>query len=224
MFRFAKLTLVLASVCGVAVAADVKPCANGTVANYLGSSCSQGAAVTTWLTYSCTSTPDSICAALGANGSNVNIRMDPQGPYTFLVGKTTLWNVKAGQKVDVVIGGTVYGARGNGNWPHFERMKGQTGDGTEENITTVDCGTNCLDANKGVSDVLCSATSPAETCVDQRKPGPYVKYQTQFQAAPPEHPYPFTIEIKLNGGNHGTATLYSLGAHLGPMVKTKQVP
>lgn len=113
-FRLAPLAWLPVLVCWVAAAEDaVKPCADGTVASYLGTSCSQGTAVTRWLSYSCTSTPESTCAALGTNGSGVNIKMDPQGPYTLLVGKTTVWSVTAGQKVDVAIGGTVYGARGS---------------------------------------------------------------------------------------------------------------
>jgi hypothetical protein len=226
--RILALNLLLASVCGVAAAADaVKPCADGTVASYLGTSCSEGTVVSKWLTYSCTSTPASICAALGTNGSKVHIGMDRQGPYTFQVGKTAAWNVQAGQKVEVTIGGTVYGARGNGNWPHFEGIgltkikgiRGQTGDGTEEMITTVNCGANCLDANKGVSDILCSATSPAANCTEVKTMVPYLKNQAVFNEAPSDNPYPFTIEIKLDGGTNGTARLFTVGAHFWPRGK-----
>jgi hypothetical protein len=203
---------------------NVKACANGTVASYLESVpyCSQGGTVYHWLSYSCTSTPASICASLGTNGSKLAIQMDPQGPYTLLVGRTSLWNVTAGQSVDVAIHGTVYGALSNGSWPHFKLSNGeagppgQTGDGTEENITTVACGAQCTSANHGVSDILCSATSPVANCTEQETMGPYETYQANFVAAPAAKPYALTIEIKLNG-NHGTASLFSVGTHLIPV-------
>ena len=227
-FRSTILTLVLMSISGVAGAqvrpsrtgeapGAVKPCAEGTVASYLGTSCSQGAAVTRWLSYSCTSTPASICEALGTNGSNVIIKMDPEGPYTIFVGCTTLWNVTAGQKVDVLIGGTVYGARQHENWPHFkDGPDGQTGDGTETNITTVYCGDKCLDANKGVSEVPCSSTSPVANCRQQHKWGPYASHRANFKPATSDNPYLFTVEIKLDGGKTGTAALHQVGLHLSP--------
>lgn len=196
---------------------QVEACANGTVASYLNTSCSEGATIYQWQSYTCNSTPSSICTALGTNGSNVNIQLDPKGPYTLLMGRTTLWNVTAGQSVDVVISGTVYGSMSNGNWPHFNGLNGQTGDGTEENITTVGCAAsgNCLDANNGVSDILCSAGGPPANCTDQSTIGPYSKGRATFNAAPSTDPYTLTIEIKLNG-NSGTATLYSVGTHLIP--------
>jgi hypothetical protein len=197
-------------------------CANGTVASYIGTSCSQGSTVYSWTSYTCTSTPLSICSALGTNGSNLQMTQDPKGPYTLLVGRTSLWNVTAGQSVDVVISGTVYGAGSNGNWPHFNPtvstpLRGQTGDGTEENITTVNCATSaaCLDANSGVSDILCSATSPVANCIEQSTIAPYGAYKATFNPASASSPYGLTIEIKLNG-NSGTATLYSVGTHLIP--------
>jgi hypothetical protein len=197
-------------------------CVNGTVASYIGTSCSQGATVYNWSSYTCTSTPSSICDALGTNGSNLAMHLDPKGPYTLLIGQTELWNVTAGQSVDVVISGTVSGAASNANWPHFNHgdvsAGGQTGDGTEENITTVNCATaaNCLDSNNGVSDIPCSATSPPANCTEQATIAPYSVYKASFRAAPSTAPYGLTIEIKLNGGTSGTATLYSVGTHLIP--------
>ena len=82
-------------------------CATGTVASYLGINCSQGQAVFHWSSYTCTSTPTSICNALGTNGSKIQMNMDPTGPHTILVGNTSLWNVTAGQSVDVVISNCV---------------------------------------------------------------------------------------------------------------------
>jgi hypothetical protein len=196
----------------------VAACVSGTVASYLSASCSQGASVFHLQSYTCTSTPSSICTGLGTNGSNIQMALDPQGPYTLLVGKTSLWNVTAGQSVDVVISGTVYGALSNQNWPHFLHLQGQTGDGTEENKTTVDCllTGGCTDSNDGVSDVLCSADSPPANCTDQSSIAPYSAYRATFKAAPSTSPYAMTVEIKLNGGSTGTATLYSVGLHLPP--------
>lgn len=188
-------------------------CADGTVASYLGTSCSQGQAVFKWLSYSCTSTPSSLCDGLGTNGSNLKMRID--GPHTILVGGTTLWNVNAGQNVRVVINGSVYGARTNLNWPHFD-TRGQTGDGTEDNKTTVDCAgsANCIDLD-GISDVPCSASGPAAYCTDQSVIAPYQVETARFNAATSDNPYALTIEIVLNGGSMGTATLHSVGIHVG---------
>jgi hypothetical protein len=191
-------------------------CANGTVASYLGTRCSQLSTVYHWLSYSCTSTPASICGALGTNGANVQILMDPKGPDTLLVtAKGSSWNVKAGQSVDVAIGSTVYGATANGNWPHFNHLNGQSGDGTGEYITTVACGANCRDIHQGASDILCSASSPAVNCADQDTVVPYLPEQAAFANTTSASPYPLTIEIKLNGGKTGTATLSSVGTHVG---------
>jgi hypothetical protein len=192
----------------------------GTVASYIGTTCSQGNTVYNWLSYSCTSTPSSICSSLGTNGSNIQMALDPQGPYTLLVGRTTAWDVTAGQSVDVVISGTVYGATSNGNWPHFKCVpgqRGQTGDGTEETITTVNCATSagCLDAHSGVSDILCSATSPVANCTEQGTITPYSPYKATFTAAPSTAPDGLSIEFKLNG-NSGSASLCSVGTHLIP--------
>jgi len=197
----------------------VTPCTGGTVASYIGTSCSEvgGSVVYQWVSYSCTSVPAAICAALGTNGSNLRIDLDPNGPNTLLIGRTSLWNVTAGQSMDVVIRGTVYGAATSGNWPHFDSLSGQSGDGTEENITTVGCAAsgNCLDAKNGMSDILCSAAGPPANCTDQTSIGPYFAYRATFNPATAANPYALTIEIKLDG-NAGTATLYSIGTHLSP--------
>src|SRR5438105_13817636 len=97
----------------------VSACKDGTVASYIGSSCSQLPAVMSWTSYTCTSKPTSVCTGLGAKGSNIQIMLDPNGKHTLLVIGKKLWNVTAGQNVDVVIKGTVYGATTNNNWPHF---------------------------------------------------------------------------------------------------------
>ena len=196
-----------------AAMAQAPTCGRGTVASYLGTSCSQLQTVFRWSSYSCTSTPASICRALGPNGSKLHMLLDPNGPRTLLVGNTSLWNVKAGESVDVVIRGSVYGAVSNGNWPHFQGLRGQTGDGSENNITTVDCGANCLSLN-GVSEVPCSATSPPANCQDARTVGPYFRAIATFTPATSANPYPLTLEIKLDGGTTGTATLYSVGIHV----------
>ena len=188
-------------------------CADGTVASYVGTSCTQMPAVFQWTSYSCTSTPSSICAALGTNGSNIKMSMDPNGQHTILVGSSQLWNVTAGQSVDVVISGTIYGASTNNNWPHFGNVPGQTGDGTEDNKTTVLCGTDCVALN-GVSDIPCNQNSPIAYCIDQNTIDPYLTELAKFHPATSDHPYPFTVEIKLNGGITGTATLQSVGIHL----------
>jgi len=191
----------------------IAACTDGTVASYLGTSCSQLPSVMHWTSYSCTSTPTTICDSLGPNGANVRMRMDPDGPHTILVGSLGLWNVTAGENVDVVIHGEVYGATGNLNWPHFPGMLGQTGDGTEENVTTVLCGSNCTKLN-GISDIPCSSTSPVEYCTDQPVIDAYQSQRSKFNAASSSAPYPFTIEVKLDGGISGTANLYSVGVHI----------
>jgi hypothetical protein len=200
-------------------AGNVAACVDGTVATYVGTSCSQeDATVYKWTGYSCNSTPPSICANLGTNGANIQMKMDTSSPAaanTILVGQTALWNVTAGQSVDVVITGTVYGAKSSLNWPHFNGLAGQTGDGTEENITTVTCGSSCLNAKEGVSDILCSSSSPIANCTDEHTIDPYEPYQATFTPATSANPYPMTIEIKLNG-NSGSATLFSVGTHLTP--------
>jgi hypothetical protein len=209
---------------------SVPPCARGTMASYIGTSCSQEATVYHWLSYSCSSTPSSICEGLGPNGEKLTMAMDPNGPYTILMGETSLWNVTAGQSVDVVIKGTVYGAFRNNNWPHFARlawqggrevgakalrMRGQTGDGSMEVITTVDCASsgNCTNSLNGVSDYLCDAAHQANCVEWDRIPG---QLNATFNAATAANPYAMTIEIKLNGGTRGTATLFSVGTHLIP--------
>jgi hypothetical protein len=191
----------------------VSACADGTVASYMGTTCSQSPAVMQWTSYSCTSVPATICSALGPNGANIKMKMDPNGNHTILVVGQGLWNVSAGQSVDVVIHGTVYGAKTNNNWPHFGTLLGQTGDGTEDNKTTVSCGANCV-ALQGVSDIPCSNTSPVAYCVDQVTIDAYLSQTAKFLAASASQPYQFTIEIKLDGGISGTATLQSVGIHL----------
>src|ERR1051325_8772671 len=57
----------------------IAACTDGTVASYLGTSCSQLPSVMHWTSYSCTSTPTTICDSLGPNGANVRMRMDPDG-------------------------------------------------------------------------------------------------------------------------------------------------
>ena len=191
----------------------ISACADGTVASYMGTTCSQLPAVMQWTSYTCTSTPSTLCTALGTNGSNVKMKMDPNGKHTILVVGQGLWNVTAGQSVDVVIYGTVYGAKANNNWPHFGTQLGQTGDGAEDNKTTVSCGANCI-ALQGVSDIPCSNTSPVAYCVDQLTIDAYLSQTAKFVAATASQPYQFTIEIKLDGGISGTATLQSVGIHL----------
>ncbi|HEY7095823.1 MAG TPA: hypothetical protein VH437_03815 [Terriglobales bacterium] len=191
----------------------IAPCADGTVAGYLGTTCAQPPAYMHWTSYSCTSTPSTICDALGTNGANIKMSMDPNGHHTILVGSKKLWNVTAGQHVKVVISGTVYGATTNNNWPHFADLPGQTGDGMEDNKTTVFCGSNCV-ALEGISDIPCTNTSPVPFCIDQDKIDAYLPATAKFHAAPQDHPYDFTIEITLDGGITGTATLQLLGIHL----------
>ncbi|HEV2426046.1 MAG TPA: hypothetical protein VGZ29_14545 [Terriglobia bacterium] len=196
----------------------VLPCVTGTVASYIGTSCSQSGTVYHWTSYSCTSTPSSICDTLGVNGANVAMAMDSsgKGPYTILVGETPAWDVIAGQNVDVVISGTVYGAYHNDNWPHFRGLRGQTGDGSEDNITTVGCSAMaaCSDSNNGVSEDLCDQNHP-ENCVDVNSIPTFD--EASFAAASAAAPDSLTIEIKLNGGTSGTARLYSVGTHLIPV-------
>jgi hypothetical protein len=192
---------------------NIADCADGTVASYLGTSCWQTPATMQWTGYNCTSTPSSLCAALGPNGSNIKMKMDPNGHHTILVTSQGLWNVTAGQRVDVVISGNVYGATTNNNWPHFGTQLGQTGDGTEDNKTTVFCASNCV-ALQGISDIPCTNTSPIPYCVDQNFIDPYLWQTAKFHAATADTPYAFTIEIKLDGGITGTATLLTLGVHL----------
>ena len=177
----------------------------------------------TWSSYSCTSTPSTICDALGTNGANIQVHLDPNGPYTLLWGATGAWDVTAGQNVDVVINGTVYGADDNQNWPHYRSstgatIAGQSGDGSVETKTTVGCGaaSACTNDLNGVSDVLCSDSSPVANCDEQSSITPFNAYRATFDPAPSTSPYTLTIEIKLNGGASGSGDLYNLGTHLIP--------
>jgi len=190
-------------------------CETGTVASYIGTSCSFPPVVYHWTSYSCTSTPASICARLGTNGAGIHVRLDPNGPPTLLVGGTHLWDVTAGQSVDIVISGSVSGATVNLTWPHFwPGQRATTGDGSEENSTLIECGGNCGPANHGMSATRCSVADAEENCSEHRITT-YFGQLANFRAASADNPYPFTIEIKLNGGSSGTATLRSLGLHIG---------
>jgi hypothetical protein len=189
-------------------------CEVGTMASYLGHTCALPPAVYHWTSYSCTSTPENLCDRLGRNGEEIHMRRDPNGPNTILLGGTDRWNVKAGQSINIMIRGTVWGASGNLTWPHFHEGRAATGDGFEENITRVECGENCISGN-GESRFRCDAGAPEENCVEQHRIGPYHQQsRSEFRAADPDHPYPFSIEIKLNGGTNGTASLRSLGLHI----------
>jgi|SRR5277367_259555 len=194
---------------------DPSVCGTGTVASYIGTSCSQPPTVFHWISYSCTSTPSSICERLGANGSEIHVRLDPNGPNTLLVGGTHLWDVTAGQRVDIVIRGSVYNANVNLTWPHFwPGQRAETGDGSEENITTVDCGNKCVSGD-GVNSYRCASGSPDMNCAEQPKIAAYISAgPARFRVTGADEPYPFTVEIKLDGGTSGTATLRSLGLHI----------
>jgi hypothetical protein len=189
-------------------------CEPGTIASYMGTTCALPPAVYRWVSYECTSTPSSICNRLGKNGEEIHVRRDPNGPNTLLVGGTDRWNVKAGESIHVVIRGTVYGASGNITWPHFHQQRASTGDGYEENVTKVDCGENCIGGNDGSSAFRCDASSPDENCNEQHRIAAYMHNAARFQPAPPDKPYPFTIEVKMSGGTNGTASLRSLGLHI----------
>ncbi len=201
------------------------------MASYLGTSCSQGLTVYHWLSYSCTSDPASICEKLGVNGANLRMDEDPNGPYTIILGQTHAWtDVTAGQSVDVVIKGTVYGAMRNTNWPHYRGLirtegeiiddvplpgpPGQTGDGMVDTITTVGCAASgdCTNSLNGVSDDLCDAAHYSN-CIDTKHIPPY---DASFKVNDSAHPYSLTVEIKLNGGTHGTARIFWLGTHMNP--------
>lgn len=194
---------------------SIPVCGVGTIAGYIGTTCSQPPTVFHWTSYSCTSTPSSICERLGRNGSEIHVRLDPNGPNTLLVGGTRAWDVQAGQRVNIVIRGSVYNANVNLTWPHFyPGERAQTGDGSEENITTVECGENCV-AREGVSAYRCASDSPDMNCNNQPKIAPYIHTGVaKFRPAGPDAPYPFTVEIKLDGGTSGSATLRSLGLHI----------
>jgi len=218
VFVFAATAIFLIGSTGLVTSAYAAgACKDGTVASYVGTSCSQGNTTFNWNSYTCTSTPQSICDGLGTKGANLKIRLDPKGPHTLLLGATRLWNVTAGQNVDVVIKGTVAGATTNQNWPHFVGMRGQTGDGKEDNKTTVDCASHgtCKNGPNGVSDILCTETGKSANCTEQKKIDPYLSERTTFDPAMLANPYAMTIEVKLNGGTHGTATIYSVGLHVG---------
>jgi hypothetical protein len=189
-------------------------CEPGTIASYLGTTCALPPAVYHWVSYECTSTPSNICNRLGKNGEEIHVRRDPNGPNTLLVGGTDRWNVKAGESIHVVIRGTVYGASGNITWPHFHQQRASTGDGYEENITKVDCGENCIGEHNGSSAFRCDASSPDENCNEQHRIAAYMHNAARFNPAPPDKPYPFTIEVKMSGGTNGSASLRSLGLHI----------
>ena len=210
---------------------SIPACVSATVATVLGTSCSEGNTVYTWSSYSCTSTPTGICDALGTNGSNIQVNLDPNGPYTLLWGSTGAWNVTAGQSVDVVVTGSVYGAVVNQNWPHYRNsigvdIAGQTADGSVETITTVGCSaaSACTNSLNGVSDVLCSESGPSTNCQEQASITVFNAYRATFDAAPSTSPYSLTVEIKLNGGTSGSASLWNLGTHLIPAGATQAGP
>lgn len=203
-----------------------KICPQDTIANYISSiqMCEQPPAVDIFTGYSCTSTPSSICTNLGVNGSSINMILDPNGGHTFLfqatgAGAAKLWNVTAGQSVHITVTGKIWGATKNDTWPHFDAaagLSGQTGDATEENKVTVVCGASCAgDGRNGISDILCNAAvTGGIECVDQGTDVYITPFGAQFTAAPANAPYDFTIELIMNGGTTGTATIKSMGIHL----------
>lgn len=222
------ISAILTATTGVASGgAGVAPdCGEGTVASYIGTACKQSPAVMQWNSFACTSTPSSICTAMGVNGANLNMHMDPAGNgHTILVAGNGLWDVTAGQTAHVTISGTIYGATQNDTWPHWENNQaippittkpGQTGDGTEENKVTVNCAStsNCTNANGGISDIPCTSVTDIRSCNQQQTIGYYLQFGATFNAAPANAPYNFTIEIIMNGGTTGTASLKNAGVHL----------
>jgi len=242
---------------------DTPLCATDTLFDYLdttctlpdttNSNCTGFSSVTyTWNSqsdtpkgYTCTGT-NSVCMALD-NGKNITMFKDTSC-FTILVGQTTAWNVPTGESVTVTVTGTVQGAVANWNWPHFDSTdsdndegRGQTGDGLEENKTTVSCGMNCSDTLKGISDIPCNASVPnscpsgstcpttagnyffcfgsnaVETCtmLPNCLNTPYLVEKAKFTTG--TSPYPLEIKIQLDGGTNGSANLYSVGLHLCPV-------
>ncbi|HEY6290189.1 MAG TPA: hypothetical protein VI455_01325 [Terriglobia bacterium] len=100
---------------GAAAAQGVEPCRNGTLASYAGTSCSQGQIVyhfpRNFYNFS-----GSGIATIGPE--RVLIRMDPQGPYTLLIGFADWALQKPGQSFDITLNFSVSGATKIESWIH----------------------------------------------------------------------------------------------------------
>jgi hypothetical protein len=164
------------------------PCRSGTVASYAGTSCTQGK-----VTYSF---PRDFYTYSGSGkrplaAESIRILMDPQGPYTFLIGFTN-WNLDSpGESFEVRLHFSVTGADKLESWMHGCYV---TGSGEVTGTITVN------------TDPPVSSTAVCNSSMyRERAPGEW------FRAGPVEA----TVIIKAKSGD-GTAGLRSFGTHFRP--------
>jgi len=190
MRRYLLTGLVLA--CGLHAASlsaqQVPPCRSGRAADYAGITCSQRSVIYTF-PHDFYSFSSSGIPSLPAD--KVRIFMDPQGPYTLLIGFTD-WNLDApNESFTMTLHFSVSGADKTEAWMHRCYTTG-TGEVTAS-IT--------LNTNPPVSSTaVCNSRTMVEFA-----PG----------ASYPLGPVEATVTIKANSGN-GTAGLRSLGTHFKP--------
>ena len=153
-----------------------------------------------------------------------------------------------GDNIDITVNGAVgitcavggcpapgNGTHNNWSWPHFHSNKfpGQTGFGTENNSTFVDCGSNCVsDQNDppinlmGLSALPCNASdnpgppnAPSIYCTDYTTFGTYTpRFNATFIGSSQTSPYDLQLRfsVKVPANQLGSAFLYSVGTHIEP--------
>jgi hypothetical protein len=187
--RLLAALLIAGAACGASTfAQEAAPCQSGTVASYAGTTCSQGTVIYTFprdfYSYS-----GSGVHSLAADA--IHIRMDPQGPFTFLIGFTN-WNLDTpGESFEVTLHFSVRGADKLESWMHGC----YTTDGGEVS------GSITVNTHPPVtSTAICNSEMSRERTRDETYP-----------AGPVEA----TVTIKAKSGD-GTAGLRSFGTHFKP--------
>ncbi|HEY6273838.1 MAG TPA: hypothetical protein VIX19_17805 [Terriglobales bacterium] len=211
----------------------------------------------TWSSYQCSSTPTGLCPAASAitvsqtassceaddgyNNSEVWTILWVQSPTQLYVNtENTNIAITVNGTVGITCASTGCPAPGNGthsnwNWPHFhcDEYSGQTGYGTEDNSTFVDCGSNCVsDENDppinlwGLSALPYNASdnpgppnSPSIYCTDYGNSDIYTPmFNATFTGSSPTSPYDLTVKfgVKVPASQSGSAFVYSVGTHIEP--------
>jgi hypothetical protein len=169
-------------------AQKVPTCRTGTVAEYAGTTCSQGTVIYTF--------PRDFYSYSGygiqaLSADSIQIRMDPNGPYTLLIGFAD-WNLNApGQSFTITLHFSVSGGDKIESWLH--ECEVTSGGEVSGSIT--------VNTNPPVtSTALCnSATSRERTRDVMYRPGPVDA----------------VVTVKASSGD-GTAGLKSFGTHFKP--------